>query len=162
VVLQTRSLVNEIEIEGATRISPRACEKGSTSKSMAAERRGIAESARQIVEAYQAKGFTDVDVNTKSTRRSAGTSRVIYTITEGTRARSAGFVSKATRNFRTRFLRKQMKTKGKTLYSFIDKSGRLDETQLEQDVNAVKEYYRTRLHRRGGEGSPARHARKAR
>ena len=34
-----------------------------------------------------------------------------------------------------------MKTKGKTFYSFIDKSGRLDETQLEQDVNAVKEYY---------------------
>jgi outer membrane protein insertion porin family len=34
-----------------------------------------------------------------------------------------------------------MKTKGKTFYSFLDKSGRLDETQLEQDVNAVKEYY---------------------
>jgi outer membrane protein insertion porin family len=38
-------------------------------------------------------------------------------------------------------LRKQMKTKGKTFYSFLDKSGRLDETQLEQDINAVKEYY---------------------
>ena len=34
-----------------------------------------------------------------------------------------------------------MKTKGKTLYSFIDKSGRLDETQLEQDINSVREWY---------------------
>jgi outer membrane protein insertion porin family len=34
-----------------------------------------------------------------------------------------------------------MKTKGKTLYSIIDKSGRLDENQLEQDLHAVKEWY---------------------
>ena len=34
-----------------------------------------------------------------------------------------------------------MKTKGRTLYSIIDKSGRLDETQLEQDLNSVKEWY---------------------
>ena len=34
-----------------------------------------------------------------------------------------------------------MKTKGKTLYSFIDKSGRLDETQLEQDINSIREWY---------------------
>src|SRR5438552_8791772 len=34
-----------------------------------------------------------------------------------------------------------MKTQRKTLYSFIDKSGRLDETQLEQDINSVREWY---------------------
>ena len=34
-----------------------------------------------------------------------------------------------------------MKTKSKTLFSFIDKSGRLDETQLEQDLDAVSEWY---------------------
>ena len=38
-------------------------------------------------------------------------------------------------------LRKQMKTKGRTLYSIIDKSGRLDETQLEQDINSIREWY---------------------
>ncbi|MDQ6861717.1 MAG: outer membrane protein assembly factor BamA, partial [Verrucomicrobiota bacterium] len=38
-------------------------------------------------------------------------------------------------------LRKQMKTKGRTLISFLDKSGRLDEAQLQQDVDAIREYY---------------------
>ena len=34
-----------------------------------------------------------------------------------------------------------MKTKGKTFISFLDKSGRLDETQLQQDLDAVREWY---------------------
>ena len=34
-----------------------------------------------------------------------------------------------------------MKTKGKTLYSFFDKSGRLDETQFQQDLDNVREWY---------------------
>jgi outer membrane protein insertion porin family len=38
-------------------------------------------------------------------------------------------------------LRKQMKTKGKSLISFLDKSGRLDETQLQQDLDAIREWY---------------------
>src|SRR6202011_594409 len=40
-----------------------------------------------------------------------------------------------------RILRKQMKTRGKTMISFIDKSGRLDEVQLQQDLDAIKEFY---------------------
>ena len=34
-----------------------------------------------------------------------------------------------------------MKTRGKTLVSFVDKSGRLDEVQLQQDLESVKEFY---------------------
>src|SRR4029077_15559010 len=34
-----------------------------------------------------------------------------------------------------------MKTRGKTFISFIDKSGRLDEVQLQQDLDKVKEFY---------------------
>src|SRR5207237_4691452 len=40
-----------------------------------------------------------------------------------------------------RVLSKQMKTRGKTLIAFLDKSGRLDETQLQQDLDSVKEFY---------------------
>jgi outer membrane protein insertion porin family len=38
-------------------------------------------------------------------------------------------------------LRKQMKTRGKTLVHFLDKSGRLDEVQLQQDLDSVREFY---------------------
>jgi outer membrane protein insertion porin family len=34
-----------------------------------------------------------------------------------------------------------MKTKARTLISFLDKSGRLDQAQLQQDLDSVREYY---------------------
>ena len=34
-----------------------------------------------------------------------------------------------------------MKTKGKTLVSFFDKSGRLDETQFQEDLDKIREWY---------------------
>src|SRR5437764_11395699 len=143
VVLQTRSLVNEIEIEGATRISAKSLRKKIDLKINGPLSEDRLQKARdKIVEAYQAKGFTDVDVKYKvDTDEARGTSRVIYTITEGTKGAVSGVRFEGNTKFPDKVLRKQMKTKGKTLYSFIDKSGRLDETQLEQDVNAVKEYY---------------------
>ena len=143
VVLQTRSLVNEIEINGAERISAKSLRKRIDLKINGRLTEQNLEEARQkIIEAYQAKGFTNVDVKYKvDTDEARGTSRVVYTITEGTKGAVNAVRFEGNTKFGDRILRKQMKTKGKTLYSFIDKSGRLDETQLEQDLNAVKEYY---------------------
>jgi outer membrane protein insertion porin family len=143
VVLQTRSLVNEIEIEGAERISAKKLRKQIALKINGPLSEDELQKAREkIVESYQAKGFTDVDVKYKvETNEERGTSRVIYTITEGTKGAVGAVRFEGNTKFGDRILRKQMKTKGKTLYSFLDKSGRLDETQLQQDINAVKEYY---------------------
>jgi outer membrane protein insertion porin family len=143
VVLQTRSLVNEIEIEGADRIGAKKLRKQIALKINGPLTEDELQKAREkIIETYQAKGFTDVDVKYKiETNEERGTSRVIFTITEGTKGAINAVRFEGNTKFPDRVLRKQMKTKGKTFYSFIDKSGRLDETQLEQDVNAVKEYY---------------------
>src|SRR5947207_1361827 len=143
VVLQTRSLVNEIEINGAERISAKSLRKRIDLKINGRLTEQNLEEARQkIIEAYQAKGFTNVDVKYKvDTDEARGTSRVVYTITEGTKGAVNAVRFEGNTKFGDRILRKQMKTKGKTLYSFIDKSGRLDETQLEQDINSVREWY---------------------
>src|SRR5438105_7536356 len=143
VVLQTRSLVNEIEINGAERISAKSLRKRIDLKINGRLTEQNLEEARQkIIEAYLAQGFTNVDVKYKvDTDEARGTSRVVYTITEGTKGAVNAVRFEGNTKFGDRILREQMKTKGKTLYSFIDKSGRLDETQLEQDLNAVKEYY---------------------
>jgi outer membrane protein insertion porin family len=143
VVLQTRSLVNEIEIEGAERISAKKLRKQIALKINGPLSEDELQKAQEkIVESYQAKGFTDVDVKYKvETNEERGTSRVVFTITEGSKGAVGAVRFEGNTKFGDRILRKQMKTKGKTLYSFIDKSGRLDETQLEQDLNAVKEYY---------------------
>ncbi len=143
VVLQTRSFVNEIAIEGAERISAKKLRKAINLKINGPLSEEELQKARdKIVETYQAKGFTDVDVKYKvDTDEARGTSRVVYTISEGSKGAVSAVRFEGNTKFPDRVLRKQMKTKGKTFYSFIDKSGRLDETQLEQDLSAVKEYY---------------------
>src|SRR5207245_4005006 len=44
-------------------------------------------------------------------------------------------------HFSQRVLRKQMKTRGRSLIYFVDKTGRLDEVQLEQDMDKIREFY---------------------
>ena len=143
VMLQTRSLVNEIEIEGAQRISAKSLRKKIDLKISGPLSEEELEKAREkIIESYQAKGFTDVDVRYKvDTDDTRGTSRVLFTIAEGTKGAVSAIRFEGNTKFSDKILRKQMKTKSKTFYSFLDKSGRLDETQFAQDINSVKEYY---------------------
>src|SRR2546430_4821456 len=66
VVLQTRSLVNEIEIEGAERISAKKLRKQIALKINGPLSEDELQKAREkIVETYQAKGFTGIDVKYK-------------------------------------------------------------------------------------------------
>jgi outer membrane protein insertion porin family len=143
VVIQTRPFVNEIEIAGAERISAKKLRKNIDLKINGPLSEEELEKGRQkIIEIYQGRGFTDVDVKFHvDTNEERGTSRVVYTITEGTKGAISAIRFEGNTKFGDRILRKQMKTKGKTLYSFIDKSGRLDETQLEQDINSIREWY---------------------
>ena len=143
VLLQTRSLVNEIEIVGAERIKAKSLRKKIDLKINGPLREDELEKGRQsIIDSYQAKGFTDIDVKYRvDTDEDRGTSRVVYTIAEGTKGAVSAVRFEGNTKFSDRVLRKQVKTKGKTFYSLLDKSGRLDEAQLEQDVNAVREWY---------------------
>ncbi len=144
VVLQTRSVVREIEIDGAERISPKHIRKDITLRINQPVNEEEMEKARQkIIERYQAKGFTDIDVKYRvdPIDEKRGTARVVYTINEGAKGAVSRIHFEGNEHFGERVLRKQMKTRGKTLISFFDKSGRLDETQLQQDLDSVKEFY---------------------
>lgn len=143
VVLQTRSLVHEIEIEGASQVNAKKLRKSIELKINGPLSEDKLQEAREkIIETYQGKGYTDVDVKFRvDTDQEHGTSRVIFTINEGAKGAIHAIKFEGNTHFKDSILRKQMKTKGKTLYSILDKSGRLDETQLEQDVAAVKEFY---------------------
>ena len=89
VVLQTRSLVNEIEIEGAQRISAQKLRKQIALKINGPLSEDELQKAREkIIETYQGKGFTDIAVKFRvDTDETRGTSRVIFTITEGAKGR---------------------------------------------------------------------------
>jgi outer membrane protein insertion porin family len=144
VAVQTRSAVREIEIAGAQRIKPRRIRKeiGIRINSMVNEEE-LEKGRQKIIDIYKARGFNDVGVQFRvepiDERR--GTARVVYTINEGVKGAIRSIRFEGNAHFSERVLRKQMKTRGKTLIAFLDKSGRLDETQLQQDLDSVKEFY---------------------
>src|SRR5207249_9246603 len=92
---------------------------------------------------YQAHGFTDVNVQFRvdpiDERR--GTARVVFTVNEGAKGAVSQIRFEGNLHFSDWRLCKEMKTKRKTIVSFIDKSGRLDEAQLQQDLDSIREGY---------------------
>ena len=144
VAVQTRSVVREIEIDGAERVTAKKIRKDIGLKINQPVNEEEMEKARQkIIERYQAKGFTDIDVKYRvdPIDEKRGTARVTYTINEGVKGAVRRIHFEGNDHFGETVLRKQMKTRGKTLISFFDKSGRLDETQLQQDLDSIKEFY---------------------
>jgi len=128
VAVQTRAIVNEIEIEGATKMSAKSLRKQIKLKVNAPLDEDALGTARQdIMDSYRAKGYNDIDVQYRvDTNEARGTSRAVFTINEGTKGAISNIRFEGNTIYSDRVLRKQMKTKAKTLISFLDKSGRLD------------------------------------
>jgi outer membrane protein insertion porin family len=144
VAVQTRSVVREIEIDGAQSVSAKRLRKEITLKINSPVNEEELEKSRQkISDMYKGRGFNDVTVQFRvdPIEERRGTSRIIYTINEGIKGAVRSVRFEGNQHFSDKTLRKQMKTRGKTFFAFIDKSGRLDEVQLQQDLDSVKEFY---------------------
>ena len=144
VAVQTRPVIRELVIDGAQRVSAKTLRKEISVRLNAPVNEDDLQKARQkIIDIYQSKGFTDitVDFRTEPIDESKGTARVIYTVNEGVRGAVKQVQFEGNEHFSERVLRKQMKTRGKTMLALIDKSGRLDEVQLGQDLDHIKEFY---------------------
>src|SRR5438477_2902417 len=144
VAVQTRSIVREIEITGAERIKPKRLRKKIKGKLRhAVDEQAVEESRKKIIEVYQGHGFNDVSVQFRvdPIGEKRGTARVVFTVNEGVRGAISQIRFQGNAHISDRTLRKQMKTRGRTLIYFVDKTGRLDEVQLEQDLDKIREYY---------------------
>ena len=144
VSVQTRSIVREIQIDGAQRIKAKRLRREIKLKlNQPINEQQLEEARQKIIEVYQAHGFTDVSAQFRvdAIDEKRGTSRVVFTINEGAKGAVSRIHFEGNEHFSERVLRGQMKTKGKTLVSFIDKSGRLDEVQLQQDLDKIREWY---------------------
>ena len=144
VAVQTRSIVREIEIDGAERIKPKRLRKEIKLKINQPVNEELLDEARQkMIEIYQANGYNDISIQFRvdPIDVNRGTSRVVFTVNEGAKGAVSRIRFEGNAHFSQRVLRKQMKTKGKTIISIFDKSGRLDETQLQQDLDTIREWY---------------------
>ncbi|PYK18147.1 MAG: outer membrane protein assembly factor BamA, partial [Verrucomicrobia bacterium] len=144
VAVQTRAIVHEIEITGAERVKPTRLRKEIKVKlNQALDEQQLEEARQKIIEIYQARGFTNVSVDFRidPIDEKRGTARVVFTVNEGVKGAVSQIRFEGNAHVSQKVLRKQMKTRGKTLIHFMDKSGRLDEVQLEQDLDKIREYY---------------------
>jgi outer membrane protein insertion porin family len=144
VAVQTRAVIREIEITGAEHVSPKRLRKEMKVRlNQAADEQQLEEARQKIIDIYQGRGYTDVSVQFRiePIDEKRGTARVVFTVNEGTKGAISQVRFEGNEHLSDRVLRKQMKTRGRTLIYFMDKTGRLDEVQLEQDLDKIREYY---------------------
>src|SRR5216110_2552827 len=144
VAVQTRAIMREIEIAGAERIKAKRLRKEIKLRlNQSVNEQQLEEARQKIIEVYQGRGFTDVSVQFRvdPIDEKRGTARVVFTVNEGVKGAVRQVHFEGNAHFSEKVLRKQMKTRGKTLVYFLDKSGRFDEVQLEQDLDKVREFY---------------------
>jgi outer membrane protein insertion porin family len=144
IAVQTRAIVREIEINGAEHIKPKRLRKEiKVQLNHAVDEAALEESREKIVEIYQGHGYNDVSVQFRldPIDEKRGTARVVFTIDEGAKGAISQIRFEGNAHIKDQALRKQMKTRGRTLIYFLDKTGRLDQVQLDQDLDKIREYY---------------------
>ncbi len=144
VAVQTRAVVHEIEITGAEHVKPKRLRKEIKVRlNQAVDEQKLEEARQKIIEIYQGKGYNDVSVEfrVEPIDEKHGTARVVFTVNEGVKGAISQIRFEGNEHISQGVLRKQMKTRGRTLIYFMDKTGRLDEVQFEQDLDKIREYY---------------------
>ena len=147
VAVQTQAILREIEINGAERVKPKRLRKEIKVRlNQAVNEQALEEARQKIIEIYQGKGYNDVSVEYRvdPIDEKRGTARVVFTVTEGVKGAISQVRFEGNAHIKAATLRKQMKTRSRTLIYFMDKTGRLDEVQLEQDLDKIREYYQNK------------------
>ncbi len=100
---------------------------------------------RNIEEYYRGYGYPDILVThrTQATNQ-PGTSDLIFVIDEGVKNEVRKIRFEGNTVFTTPELKKEMKTKEKGWFSWLTKSGRFESDQLDSDLDAVLDYYRSK------------------
>jgi outer membrane protein insertion porin family len=143
VLVQGKSLLTEIEVKGAKEISEKRVRKEIGSKLGSPVSEGTLESDRQkILTVYQDKGFGSAKVTFKvAANEKTGASKVTFTIDEGEKALVKTLRFEGNTSQKASKLQDVVKTKKAGLGSFLTKSGRLNNEQLEDDAKALREFY---------------------
>jgi outer membrane protein insertion porin family len=105
----------------------------------------ILEARNNIEKYYQGYGYPDVTVTHRI--QSTGDENVadlIFVIDEGSKNEIRNIRFEGNTVFTDPELRKEMKTKEKGWFSWLTKSGRIESDQLDKDIDAVLDYYRSK------------------
>ena len=96
---------------------------------------------RNIEEYYRGYGYPDVTVSHRLQDEGDGVTSLIFLVNEGVKSEVNKIRFEGNQAFADVELRREMETKQKGLFSFITKSGRIDNQQLQRDLELLKEFY---------------------
>ena len=144
--MKTRSVGDAVGFMGNTKFSDQKLAKESKIKSGGVlSDAQILEARRNIEKYYQESGYPDVTVSHRiqATGRE-GHSDLIFVINEGSKNEIRKIKFEGIHAFTGPELRKEMKTKPKGWFSWLTKSGRIEGDQLEKDLDAILDYYKSK------------------
>ena len=96
---------------------------------------------RNIQEYYKGFGYPDVGVSHRLQDEGDGVTALILLINEGVKNEVRKIIFEGNEAFDNVVLRREMETKQKGIFSFLTKSGRIDNQQLQRDLESLSEFY---------------------
>ena len=105
----------------------------------------ILEARRNLEKYYRGYGYPDVSVSHRiQPTDNEGVADLIFVIEEGVKNEIRKIRFEGNTVFTDNELRKEMKTKPKGWFSWLTKSGRIETDQLDTDLDAVLDFYRSK------------------
>ncbi len=144
--VQTRPAINGVGFVGNSIFSEQKLAKETKLKSGGTMSDAEILEARQNLEKYyQGHGYPDVLISHRTQETGqAGLADLIFVIDEGVKNEVRKIRFEGNTIFTTAELKKEMKTKEKGWFSWLTKSGRFESTALDEDLDAVLDYYRSK------------------
>jgi len=143
VVIQSKSNVAAINFVGATAFTEKKLRKDIATKPGQSLNEATLEQDRQkILDDYANKGYSQTDVKYQTDiNEQTGAATVTFTINEGTKTVVKSVRFEGNTVFTAKVLKKVVKTQPANVLSFLTKTGRVSNDQLDQDVTSLREYY---------------------
>ena len=146
VVVQSKATVGEVVIQGATQVKEAKLRKQMSVKTGdTLSESSLEQDKQKIIDAYDKAGFSGTNVKYEvQNDEKTGKARVVYSVTEGGKSSIRSVNFEGNNAISTKELRKTMKTRPKNLLSFLTKTGKVQNDQLDQDVLSLRELYQNR------------------
>jgi outer membrane protein insertion porin family len=162
-VVAEEPLVSEIRFGGMTKISPSdeqvvnamALHSGSL-----LDRVRVKTTARNIADVYQAKGYLDARVTSRTVTGPNNTVILVFDVDEGPQVQISSVRFVGNSHFSNRLLQNAIQTRPHSIVSWLTGSGILDQKKLQDDVDHLTAYYYSEgyLNARVGYPTLTRHA----
>ena len=143
-VVTEEPLVSEIRFGGMTKISPSdeqvvnamALHSGSL-----LDRVRVNTTARNIADIYQAKGYLDARVTSRTVPGQNNTAILVFDVNEGPQVEISSVRFVGNQHFSSRQLQDAIQTRPHSIMSWITGGGILDQKKLQDDVDHLTAYY---------------------